>query len=119
MTYVFGFSQSATEKYFEWIIMYCVSYMYNERHYKQLHSTAMGSPVSVIVAEIVTTHNMKEQALATCTYTWTISLWLCYVEDTFAAVNKEIIDNFHEHVIGQIGDIQFTKEIEEYGKYCM
>lgn len=93
--------------------------MYNERHYKQLHSTAMGSPVSVIVAEIVTTHNMKEQALATCTYTWTISLWLCYVEDTFTAVNKEIIDNFHEHVIGQIGDIQFTKEIEEYGKYCM
>ena len=44
---------------------------------------------------------------------------VCYVEDTFAAVNKEIIDNFHEHVIGQKGDIQFTKEIEEYGKYCM
>ena len=29
---------------------------YNGKHYKQLHGTAMGSPVSVVVAEIVTQH---------------------------------------------------------------
>jgi len=29
-------------------------FQYNGKHYKQLHGTAMGSPVSVVVAEIVT-----------------------------------------------------------------
>ena len=28
-------------------------FQYNGKHYKQLHSTAMGSPVSVVVAETV------------------------------------------------------------------
>ena len=35
---------------------------YNGKHYKQLHGTAMGSPVSVVVAEIVM-QNIEEQAL--------------------------------------------------------
>ena len=29
-------------------------FQYNGKHYKQLHGTAMGSPVSVVVAEIQT-----------------------------------------------------------------
>ena len=37
---------------------------YNRRHYKQLHDTAMGSPVSVVVAEIVMQH-IEKRALAT------------------------------------------------------
>ena len=37
---------------------------YNGKHYKQLHGTAMGSPVSIVVAEIVM-QNIEERALAT------------------------------------------------------
>ena len=37
---------------------------YNGKHYKQLHATAMGSPVSVVVAEIAMQH-VEERALAT------------------------------------------------------
>ena len=73
----------------------------------------MGSPVSVFVAEIVM-QNIEEQALAT--YTRTIPLWLRYVDDTFTAVHKDGIDDFHEHLNRQNADIQFTKEIEENGK---
>ena len=51
-------------------------FQYNGKHYKQLHGTAMGSPVSVVVAEIVM-QNIEEQALAT--YTRTVPLWLRYV----------------------------------------
>ena len=40
-------------------------FQYNGKHYKQLHGTAMGLPVSVIVAEIVMQH-VEERALATC-----------------------------------------------------
>ena len=38
-------------------------FQYNGKHYKQLHGTAMGSPVSVAVAEIVM-QNFEEQTLA-------------------------------------------------------
>ena len=49
-------------------------------------------PVAVFVAEIVIMRNIKEPALlAACTYTSTISLWLCYVDNTFAAVNKKVV----------------------------
>ena len=39
-------------------------FQYNGRHFKQLHGTAMGSPVSVVVAEIVMQH-IEKRALAT------------------------------------------------------
>ena len=52
-------------------------FQYNGQHYKQLHGTAMGSPVSVVVAEIVM-QNIEEQALAS--YTRTIPLW--YIKGT-------------------------------------
>ena len=73
----------------------------------------MGSPVSVVVVEIVM-QNIEEQALAT--YKRTVPLWLRYVDDTFIAVHKDGIDDFHEHLTRQNADIQFTKEIEENGK---
>ena len=44
----------------------------------------MGSPVSVVVAEIVM-QNIEESALSTCRQT--IPLWLRYVDDTFTAVD--------------------------------
>ena len=53
----------------------------------------MGSPVSVVVAEIVMQH-VEERALATCRQT--IPLWLRYVDDTFTAVYKDEIDAFHD-----------------------
>ena len=38
-------------------------FQYNGKHYKQLHGTAMGSPVSVVVAEIVM---QKKQGMRPC-----------------------------------------------------
>ena len=83
-------------------------FQYKGKHYKQLHGTAMGSTVSVVM------QNIEEQALAT--YTRTLPLWLPYVDDTFTSVYKDGIDDFHEHLNRQNADIQFTKEIEENGK---
>ena len=88
-------------------------FQYNGKHYSQLHGTAMGSPVSVVVAEIIM-QKIVEQALVT--YTRTVPLWLRDVDDTFTAVHKDGIDDFHEHLNRQNADIQFTKKIEENGK---
>ena len=73
----------------------------------------MGSPVSVVVAEIVM-QNIEEQALST--YTKTLPLWLSYVDDTFTAVHKDEMDTFHGHLNRQNAHIQFTKEMEENGR---
>jgi len=57
---------------------------------------------------------VEERALATCRQT--VPLWLRYVDDTFTAIQKDEIDDFHDHLNEQNADIQFTKEIEENGK---
>ena len=71
-----------------------------------MQRTAMGSPVSVVVAEIVM-QNIEEQALSN--YTETLPLWLRNVDDTFTAVHKDEIDTFHENLNRQNPHIQFTK----------
>ena len=73
----------------------------------------MGSPVSVVVAEIVM-QNIEERALTTCRQM--IPLWLRYVDNTFTAVHKDEIDEFHDDLNEQNADIQFTTEVEEDGK---
>ena len=73
----------------------CLTWTYfqnNVKNYKQLHSTAMGSPVSVVVAEIVM-QNVEEQALANNTRTIPFSLH--YVDDTFTAVRGRIKMFYH------------------------
>ena len=66
----------------------------------------MGSPASVVVAEVVM-QNIDEQALATCTRS--IPLWLRSADDTFIAVHKDEIDNFHEHFIKQTRMYSLTR----------
>ena len=73
----------------------------------------MGSPVSVVVAEIVM-QNIEESALSTCRQT--IPLWLRYVDDTFTAVWHDVIDAFHHHLNEQNTDIQFNREFKENGE---
>jgi len=74
-------------------------FQYNGKHFKQLHGTAMGSLVSVVVAEIVMQH-VKERAFATCQQT--IPLCLRYVDDAFTAVHKNEIDaDSHKTLLSQ------------------
>ena len=87
-------------------------FQYNGKHYKQLHGTAIGSAVSVIVAEIVM-QAIEERAIATYKQT---PIWLRYIDDTFTIVHQDEINTFHEHLNEQNPDIQFTKEIAENGK---
>ena len=68
------------------LLHYCLMSSYfqcNGKHYKQVHEAAMGSPVSIVVAEIVM-QKVEEHALAT--YEQTLPFWLRYVDDTITAV---------------------------------
>ena len=88
-------------------------FQYNGRHYKQLHGTAMGSQVSVVVAEIVMQH-IEKRALAT--YDQTLHFWFRYVDDTITILQTDDIDVFYGHLNRQNSDIQFTRELEDNGK---
>ena len=73
----------------------------------------MGSPVSVVVAEIVM-QKIEKEALAS--YDLTLPFWFRYVDDTITALPSEHIDAFHIH-LNQLNDhIQFTRELEKEGK---
>ena len=48
----------------------------------------------------------EERALAT--YKRTLPLWLRYVDDTFKALHKDTIDDFHKHLNRQNAYIQFA-----------
>ena len=72
----------------------------------------MGSPVSIMVAEIVI-QSTEKQALAT--YGLTLPFWFRYVDNTITALHDDDIDQVHNHVNSRNCDIQFTKEIEEKG----
>ena len=89
-------------------------FQYNRRHYKQLHGTAMGSPVSVVVAEIVMLQHTEKRALAT--YHQTLHFWFHYVDDTITILQTDDIDVFHGHLNWQNSDEQFTRELEDNGK---
>ena len=89
-------------------------FQYNSTHYKQLHGTAMGSSVSVVVAEIVM-QNIEERALATCKRT--LPLWLRYVDDTFTAVHKDEIDDFHEHLDDKTPTYSLLRRSRKMVKY--
>ena len=57
---------------------------YNSKHYKQLYGTAMRSPVSVVVAEIVM-QNIEESVLSTCRHTIYTTLVATLTTQTFHA----------------------------------
>ena len=65
----------------------------------------MGSPVSVVVAEIVMQYK-EERALST--YQRTLPFWFRYVDDTITALQQDDIESFHNHINEQNCDIQFT-----------
>ena len=88
-------------------------FQYNGRHYKQLHGTAMGSPVSVVVAEIVMQY-IEKRALAT--YDQTLHFWFRFVADAITILQTDDIDAFHGHLNRQNSDIQFTRELEDNGE---
>ena len=84
-------------------------FQYDERLYKQIVGTLMGSPISVVIAEIVM-QKIEKAILENSPYA--INLWKRYVDDVLAIIpenNQDLILNY----INSINpSIQFTLELE-------
>ena len=73
----------------------------------------MGSPVSVVVAEIVM-QRLEKKALAT--YTNPVPFWFRYMDDTLTSLPKNEKSKFLQHLNQQDPSIQCTIEPEKDGK---
>ena len=69
----------------------------------------MGSPVSVVVANLVM-EGIERRALAT--FHTPPRFWRRYVDDTCTALLRDLVDPFHEHLKSIDPHIQFTVERE-------
>ena len=78
--------------------------------YQQVHGTAMGSPVSVTIANLVM-EDIEQRALLT--FRTLLRFWKRYVDDTCTAIQPCIIEEFHQHLNSIEPSIQFTYEIEQ------
>ena len=69
----------------------------------------MGSPVSVIIANLVM-ENVEEEAMST--FLNPPKFWRRYVDDTFVIIKKTEVDEFHNHINNIEASIKFTTEHE-------
>ena len=81
--------------------------------FQQIYGTAMGSPVSVSVANIVM-EDVEERALAS--YEIQLPFWKRYVDDVCTVVPKQRVQHLLQHLSGIEGSIQFTVELESDGR---
>ena len=73
----------------------------------------MGSPLSPIIANMV----MEEiEQTVLNTYLNPSSLWLCYVDDVYAIMEKTEVEPFLDYLNTIFTSIKFTKELEKSGQ---
>ena len=61
---------------------------FSKKFFKQMFGTAMGSPVSVVVANLVK-EDVETRAIET--FAHPPRLWVHYVDDTFVIIEKKIL----------------------------
>ena len=81
--------------------------------YKQVRGTTMGSPVSMVAANLVM-EDVKERALES--FPSPPRFWKRYIDDTFTAFPNTIITPFLDHLNGIEPSIKFTVEEERDGQ---
>ena len=81
--------------------------------YRQIHGMAMGSPVSVVVANLVMEDVEQEELSTFHTPPW---LWKRFIDDMCTALPSNPVDSFHDHLNSIDPCIEFTIEWESDGQ---
>ena len=94
------------------LLEFCLTATYlsfQGQSYKQVFGTAMGSPVSVAVANLVM-EDVEDRALET--FDIQLPFWKRFVDDTCTVVPKERVQDLLIHLNSIEESIQFTCEME-------
>ena len=89
------------------------NFTFRGQHYQQIFGTAMGSPVSVVVANMVM-EDIEQKAIRS----FRNPLRICkrYVDDTFVITDQKEVGYFLHHINNLEESIKFTMEMEDNGK---
>ena len=99
-----------TEKFIkplEFTITNCI-FCFNKKFYKQLQGVAMGSPVSLVIANIDMEHF---ESLAIPTSPAVMKWWFRYVADVHSATRKSQVNKLQKHLNSIDPHIKFTIEL--------
>ena len=80
--------------------------------YQQVFGTPMGSPLSPFIAN-KEMEDLEQTAIKT--FHSPPMCWLRYVDDVYAIIKKEHLDDFHQHLNSMQASIKFTREKELNG----
>ena len=85
--------------------------------YQQKFGTAMGSPVSPIIANLYMEW-LEKRAIATAPVNCRPRLWKRFVDDTLEVINRGSVTQLTEHLnsVDSTGSIRFTYEEETEGQ---
>ena len=79
-----------------------------ENFYHQISESAMGSPVSAVIAELV----MQEvETMALASSPVSIKWWRRYVDDSHSCMKNDDVNSFHNHLNSINQHIKFTIEL--------
>ena len=89
-------------------------FKHDGHHYKQIFGCAMGSPISLVLVDLVM-EVIEETAIITALHPpkW----WFRYVDDSHSCLKKDQVDAFHQHLNSINANIQFTLELEDANGY--
>ena len=82
---------------------------FKNQFYRQIFGVPMGSPISVIIANLVM-ETIETKDLQT--FQNPPIMWKRYVDDTFVVIKKNNLETFHEHLNNIEASIKFTLETE-------
>ena len=95
------------------LLSFCLKttqFAYNGTYYQQVFGTAMGSPVSAVIANMVM-EDVEQRALATSPVK--PFFWKRYVDDVISAVSGYEAERLLSHLNSAESSIQFTLECEK------
>ncbi len=97
------------------LLSFCLNttyFVFDGIYYQQVFGTAMGSPVSAVIANLVM-EDVEQRALASAPVR--LSFWKRFVDDIISAVSRNDIDILLQHLNSIEPSIQFTVEREMNG----
>ena len=97
-------------QHISWLLEFCLRttyFLFQGEFYQQLEGTAMGSPISPIIANLFL-EDLEAKALSSSPHP--PSMWKRYVDDTLTIINRDHKDAFLDHLNSIDDNIRFTSE---------